>query len=110
MAFQEDVVNWITSEVTFIGLSSDGATEITGGGYVPLAPIYAAAAAGAADITNGPLEFNGTALLNITHLIFKRGIAPGTIWVVRAVAVAKTFNSDGRLNVDSALVTSAFPA
>lgn len=107
MAFQEDVVDWITSEITHIGLSSNGTTEISGDGYATIVPVYAAAAAGTADITNGPLEFSGTASLTITHLIFKR---TAELWVIRPVAVAKAFDSEGRLNVSSAPVTSAFLA
>lgn len=109
MAFNEDVVDWITSEIVSIGLA-DGATagdEITGNGYTPLAPTYGAAASGAADIT-ATLEFDGPANAGpVTHLIFRN--ASG-VWVIRPAAVSKSFNSDGRLDVTSAEVTSAFGA
>ena len=108
MAFLEDVVDWIASEVTQIGLSSNGTTEITGGGYVHLAPTYGAAVAGVADIT-ATLAFDGTVGTNITHLIYKRTpVATPENWVIRPVALAAAFNSDGRLDVTSAEVSAAF--
>jgi hypothetical protein len=107
VAFVEDVVDYITGEVSHIGLSTDGSTEISGGGYVHLAPNYAAAASGAADIT-ATLEFSGTANSGpVTHLIFKRA---GVAWTIRPVTSPASFNSDGRLDVTSAPVTAAFVA
>jgi hypothetical protein len=107
MAIHEDIVDLITDEISHIGLSDDGATEYSGGSYAHLVPTYAAASSGAADIT-GTLEFDGSANDGpITHLIFKRA---GSAWVIRPVGSSESFNSDGRLDVTSAEVTSAFPA
>jgi hypothetical protein len=107
MAFLEDVVDLITGEITHIGLSANGTTEYSGGSYAHKAPTYAAASAGAADIT-ATLEFDGTANSGpITHLVFKR---TGGAWVFRPVTSSMSFNSDGRLDVTSAPVTAAFPA
>lgn len=107
MAFLEDVVDLITGEISHIGLSDNGSSEITGGGYAHQAVTYEAAAAGAADIT-ATLEFTGTPNSGpITHLIFKRA---GASWVIRPVNTPASFNSDGRIDVTSAEVSAAFPA
>ncbi|HEV7651338.1 MAG TPA: hypothetical protein VGP26_24575 [Actinophytocola sp.] len=107
MAFNEDVVDWITGEIVSIGLA-DGATagdEISGNGYAALAPTYGAASSGAADIT-GTLEFDGPANAGpITHLIFRNAAG---VWVIRPAASPVSFNSDGRLDLTSAEVTSTF--
>lgn len=105
MAFIEDVVDWIAGEVSHIGLSADGTTEISGGGYVHLAPTYPAAAAGTTDLS-ATLAYDGPENLGpITHLIFKRA---GANWVIRPVTTGASFNSDGRLDLTSAPVSSDF--
>lgn len=107
MPFLDDVIDGITADISHIGLSEDGATEYAGGTYAHLAPTYGASAAGVAEIT-AALEFDGAANDGpITHLVFKKA---GAAWVYRPVAVAKSFNSDGRIDVTSAPVTAAFPA
>lgn len=107
MAFLEDVVDSIASEITAIGLSADGTTEYAGTGYAAQTPTYPAASAGATDISNGPLQFDGDANDGpITHLIYKR--AAGDVF--RTVDASMSFNSDGRLDVSSAPITAAFPA
>lgn len=107
MAFIEDVVDWIAGEVSHIGLSADGTTEYAGTGYVHLAPTYGAAAAGTADLA-ATLAFDGGANDGpITHLIFKRA---GAEWVIRPVDTSASFNSDGRLDLTSAPISSAFLA
>lgn len=104
MAFLEDVVDAITTDISHIGLSDDGTTEYSGGSYAHKVPTYAAASSGSADIT-ATLEFDGTALDGpITHLIYKKASAA---WVFVAVDSALSFNSDGRLDVTSAPVTAA---
>lgn len=109
MAFLEDVVDLITAEISHIGLSANGSTEISGGGYSHVAATYNAAASGQATLQGTPLQFNGTPNSGpITHLIFKRA---GASWVIRPVTGdPKNFNSDGRLDVTSATVTQAFVA
>jgi hypothetical protein len=115
MAFLDDVLDLITAEVTFIGLSHNGSTEYGGEGYVHLAPNYSPASGGAAPLSNAPLQFNGDPNAGpITHLIFKRETAtPGTheAWVTRALpAGGISFNSDGRLDINQATITQAFVA
>lgn len=108
MAFHDDVVDSVTADITHIGLltSSDPGDEITGDGYTRLAPTYAAASSGEADIT-ATLEFDGPANEGpVTHLLFVRDNADD---VVRPAASPQSFNSDGRLDLVSAPVTSAFP-
>ena len=107
MAFLEDVIDLITGEISHIGLSDDGSTEYAGGSYAALVPTYASAAAGEADIT-GTLQFDGGANDGpITHLVFKQA---GAAWVVRPVDTPQSFNSDGRLDLTSAPVSSDFLA
>jgi hypothetical protein len=108
VATLDDAVTAITADITTIGLSMSSVVggEVTGGGYAPLAPTYAAATSSAADIT-APLAFSGPAGTVVTHLIFRT--AAGVLRV-RALDAPRTFNSDGRLNVTSAQVTIAFGA
>lgn len=105
MAALEDIVDLITGQISHIGLSENGTTEYSGGGYAALVPTYGAAASGAADIT-ATLEFDGTANDGpITHLLFKKA---GAAWVFRPVDTPANFNSDGRIDVTSAEVTAGF--
>ncbi|MCA1791511.1 MAG: hypothetical protein LC667_17180 [Thioalkalivibrio sp.] len=107
--FLDDVAELIAAEVSHIGLANGPASgdEFSSGGYAHLVPTYGAAAAGEADITV-PLEFDGPANTEVTHLVYKRA---GAFWVSRAVDTAESFNSDGRINVTSAKVGPAtFPA
>lgn len=107
MAFLDDVIDLIAAEVSHIGLSTDGTTEYSGTGYTHQAPTYAAASSESADIT-GTLEFDGDANDGpVTHLVFKRS---GSAWVFRPVDASESFNSDGRLDVTSAPITSEFVA
>lgn len=106
MAVNDDVVNWITSEITTIGLA-DGATvgdEIAGGSYAPIAPAYSTSSAGAgsADIT-AALEFSGPANASITHAIFRRAAG---VWFILPLAAERTFNSDGRFDLTTAEITN----
>jgi hypothetical protein len=106
MAFLDDVVDSITADITAIGLSEDGSTEYSGGSYAALAPSYGAAASGAADLS-ATLEFDGAANDGpVTHLIFKRAAGD----VIRPVDTSRSFNSDGRLDLTSALVNADFLA
>lgn len=99
MAFEEDVVDLVADEVTHIGLSTNGTTEISGGGYTHQAVTYPSAASGSTDIP-ATLEFDGTPNSGpITHLVYKR--ASGA-WTFAAVNTPASFNSDGRLDVPSA--------
>jgi hypothetical protein len=103
VAFQDDVADLIAAEVSHIGLGTDATTEVTGGGYTHLVPTYAAASGGAANLT-ATLEFDGPALTEVTHLLYKRA---GTLWQAVAVTTPQSFNSDGRLDVTSATVTGS---
>jgi hypothetical protein len=101
MAFTDDVADLIAAEVSHIGLGTDATTEVSGGGYAHKVPTYAAASGGAAQLT-APLEFDGPAMTEVTHLLYKRG---GSLW--QAVAVTpRTINSDGRIDLASAPVTA----
>lgn len=105
MAFPEDVADWIAGEIDVIGLGTDASTEVTGGAYARLAPTYGAAAAGVADLT-ADLEFDGPANGGpVTHLRWYR--TGGAFWFTAAVDVARSFNSDGRLDVSSAAIEVA---
>lgn len=107
MAFIEDVVDWIAGEVSHIGLSTDGTTEVSGGGYEHLAPTYGAAADGSTDLA-ATLAFDGPANEGpVTHLIFKRA---GATWVIRPADEGVSFNSDGRLDLTAAPISSDFLA
>lgn len=107
MAVHEDIVGWITSQISHIGLSLDGATEYAHAAYTHQVPTYGAPAAGAADLS-ATLNFNGAANAGpVTHLVFKRA---GAVWTIRPVAAPASFNSDGKIDVTSAQITSAFPA
>lgn len=104
MAFVEDVIDWITSEVTHIGLSEDGVNEYSGGSYTHLVPTYGAAADGVADIT-ATLEFNGAANDGpITHFVLKR---TDQLWRFVELDSPTSFNSDGRLDLTSAAITAS---
>lgn len=115
MAFIDDVIDLVTNEVTHIGLSEDGATEYSGGDYAALAPTYAAASSGSADLS-ATLEFDGAANDGpITHFILKR---TSELWrfVLLAtwdeqeqewVAAPVSFNSDGRLDLTSAKIDAS---
>lgn len=104
MAFLDDVVDLITDEVTHIGLSSNGTTEISGGGYAHQAVTYASASSGAADIV-ATLEFDGTPNSGpITHAILKRS---GGAWQFVALDSPVSFNSDGRLDITSGEISAA---
>lgn len=105
MAFLDDVTDFIADETTHIGLSKDGATEYSGGNYAAQPVTYDPASDGAADIAE-TLEFEGVPNDGpITHLIWKRS---SENWVFRPVDTPANFNSDGRLNVTSAAIQSAF--
>jgi hypothetical protein len=104
--FLDDVVDLITDEISHIGLSTNGTTEYSGGGYAHQAVTYDPASSGSADIT-ATLEFDGAANAGpVTHLLFKRA---GAAWVYRPVNTPASFNSDGRIDVTSAAVSAAFP-
>lgn len=104
MAFLDDVVDSIASQVTEIGLAIDG-TEVAGGGYAALAPDYADSSGGVADLTTA-LEYSGPANAGpVTGLVFKRA---GGDWVTRPVDEPLSFNSDGRIDVESAPVDESF--
>jgi hypothetical protein len=103
MAFLEDVVGEIVTDISHIGLGTSATIEVTGGGYTHLVPTYGAPASGAADITSA-LEFDGPAAATVTHVFFKKA---GTLWLARPVDAAKAFNADGRLDLTSAEITAA---
>lgn len=104
MAFFEDVVDLITDEIVTIGLSKNGTTEISGGGYAAQAVTYSAASSGAADIA-ATLEFDGPANDGpITHAILKR--ASGA-WQFVALTSPVSFNSDGRMDITSGEISAA---
>ena len=94
----------ITDEITHIGLSTNGTTEISGGGYAHQAVTYDPASSGAADIA-ATLEFDGTANSGpVTHAILKRA---GGAWQFVELDSPVSFNSDGRLDITSGEVSAA---
>lgn len=104
MALVDDVALATAGSITALGLGTDGLTEVpASNGYVRLTPVYEASTAdGTVDITNGPLQFNGPAGTNVTHLIF----VAGTEDLYRALASPLTINSDGRVDITSAEVAA----
>lgn len=105
MAFSEDIVDWITSEITAIGLADGptGGDEVSGGGYVALSPSYTSASGGSADLS-ATLEFDGPENGTVTHVIFKNS---GGTWFVRSLGSSMSFNSDGRFDLTSAEVSNS---
>ena len=97
MAFVDTAAANVASGITAIGLGTDSSTEVTGGGYTRLTPDYD----GGTDLA-APLEFDGPANTTVTHLIFVN--AGGTAFA--ELDEPLTFNSDGRLDIDSAEVTA----
>ena len=107
MAFIEDVIDWITSEVTHIGLSEDGASEYSGGDYAALAPTYGSAASGSVYLS-AALVFDGVANDGpITHYVLKRR---SELWRFVALGSPVAFNSDGRLDLTSAKINASVVA
>ena len=107
MAFADDVADLIAAEVSHIGLGLDATTEVTGNGYSAQVPTYPAASGGSTDLS-ATLEFDGPVNSGpVTHLFYKRA---GTLWIAVEVDTPQSFNSDGRLNVTSAEVSSALGA
>lgn len=104
----EPEINNLAARITTLGLSTTNGVggEVSGGGYVALAPNYAAAAQDAADLT-APLEFDGPPGTTVTHVIYR--VAAGVL-AVRPLAASRTFNSDGRLDLISAEITAALEA
>jgi len=116
MSFNNDAVDWITGEISAISLhtadpgtpgGTSATNEITGGGYARLAPVYATATGGSADLT-ATLEYDGPANGGpVTHIAFWRGT---TFWQKRQVGTSRPFNSDGRLNLSSAQISASVTA
>jgi len=106
MAFADDVVDWITGEITTIGLASGSleANEITGGGYAPIAPDYPASGTDGESDISAPLEFSGPPNQSITHAIFRRAAG---VWFIRPLDAPDNLNSDGRWDMTSAAITNA---
>jgi hypothetical protein len=108
MAALDSAVNAYTADIAAIGLSKSSVVggEVTGGGYARLAPTYATSTGGAASAAfTASLEFDGPANDGpVTHAIVQ--FDDGST-VVRALAVARSFNSDGRLDLTAATVTAA---
>lgn len=110
MSIHDDIVNFVTGDITHLGLLTGPtvAEEISGGSpaYSRLVPTYSAASAGSADLT-APLEFNGPADAGpITHILYVR-TAPLED-VIRPVETPTSLNEDGRINIVSARVPSTF--
>jgi len=112
MSFVNDATNSITSQITNISLhtgnpGTTGTNEVSGGGYARRAPAYSTAASGSADLST-TLEYNGPANGGpVTFIGFWKG---STFWQGRAVGTSRSFNSDGRLNLSSAPVSSSVSA
>lgn len=93
MTFLDTATANVAAGITHIGLGTSSTVEVTGGGYVRLVPSY-----GVDGVLDATLQFNGPAGTVATHLIFVN--AGGTRFQVLAAPL--TFNSDGRLDIDTA--------
>jgi len=101
----DDAADLIAAEISHIGLSADGETEMSGGGYEHQVPTYAPASGGVADLADtlafdGPPDFGP-----VTHLVFKRD---GAVWSFRAADDQVSFDGAGRLYLPVAPVAQEF--
>lgn len=107
MTIFDDAADLIAAEVATISLHLSNDAEVTGGGYTRLAPNYAAASDGTADL-DAPLEFSGPNGTTPTQYGLRD--SNGDLWGdLIPITSPQPFNSDDRLDLTSAPITVAAP-
>lgn len=107
MAALDSAVNAYAADIAAIGLSTTSLVggEVTGSGYARLVPVYATSSGGAAAADlSATLEFDGPSGTVVTHAIVQYDDASTRLF---ALTASRTFNSDGRLDLDTAEITAA---
>lgn len=107
MTIYDDAADLIAAEVATISLHLANDTEVSGSGYTRLAPTYAAASDGVADLS-AALEFNGPSGTTPTQYGLRD--SNGNLWGdLIPITSPQPFNSDNRLDLVSAPITVAAP-
>lgn len=107
MTIYDDAADLIAAEVATISLHLANDSEVTGSGYTRLAPTYAAASGGVADLAS-TLEFDGPSGTTPTQYGLRD--SGGTLWGdLIPITSPEAFNSDNRLDLTSAPITVAAP-